>query len=251
MIMRDKALRVGELAKRTGLTIRTLHHYDEIGLVKPSRRGESGYRLYAAADLARLQQVLALRQLGFSLPEVRDCLDRPDFSPQDLIQRHIRCLQEQISLQQELCHRLEAIRDHIDVADSVSAEEILQIIERMTMIENYYTTEQLDYLKKRKELIGEERMQQAPEDWSVLMAEVRAEQENGTDPSDPRVLELARRWMDLVNEFTGGDPGIAQSVGRLWKEQGDQILTQQPMQNDPRGLFEYLGPALETLKRSG
>jgi DNA-binding transcriptional MerR regulator len=250
MTMKGEALKVGELAKRTGLTIRTLHHYDEIGLVKPSRHGESGYRLYTAEDVARLQQVLALRRLGFSLDEVRDCLDRADFSPSDLIQRHIRCLREQIALQQELCNRLEAIHDHVQAAESVSAEEILQIISRMTMIENYYTPEQLEYLKNRAELIGEERMKQAPEDWAALMAEVRAEKEKGTAPDDPKILELARRWKDLMHEFSGGDPGIAQSVQRLWKEQGDQLVAQFQMENDPRSLWDYLDPAMKTLKSS-
>ena len=244
--MKFEALKVGELAKRTGLTIRTLHHYDEIGLVKPSRHGESGYRLYTADDLARLQQVLSLRRLGFSLEEVRDCLDRPDFSPLELICSHVERLREQIAREQELCHRLEAIRDHLDAAESVSAEETLQILERMTMIENYYTPEQLDDLKKRREFVGEERMNQAPKDWEILMAEVRAEKEKGTDPSDPRVLDLARRWMALVNEFTGGDTGVAQSLGRLWKEQGDQIVAQHSMQNDPRELFDYIGHALNS-----
>ncbi len=79
--MRFEALKVGELAKRTGLTVRTLHHYDEIGLLKPSLKTESGHRLYTGRDVARLQQVLSLRQLGFSLEQVRDCLDRPGFSP--------------------------------------------------------------------------------------------------------------------------------------------------------------------------
>jgi DNA-binding transcriptional MerR regulator len=79
--MRFEALKVGDLARRTGLTVRTLHHYDAIGLLKPSLHSEAGYRLYTAGDIARLQQVLSLRQLGFSLDEVRDCLDRPDFSP--------------------------------------------------------------------------------------------------------------------------------------------------------------------------
>ena len=69
--MRFEALRVGELARRTGLTIRALHHYDEIGLVRPSRHSEAGYRLYTSADIARLQQVVSLRQLGFSLEEIR------------------------------------------------------------------------------------------------------------------------------------------------------------------------------------
>src|SRR6516162_5015157 len=86
--MSFEALKVGELAKRTGLTIRALHHYDEIGLLKPSLHTEAGHRLYTTADIARLQQVLSLSQLGFSLEEVRDCLDRPDFSPLETIRQH-------------------------------------------------------------------------------------------------------------------------------------------------------------------
>ena len=246
--MRGEALRVGELARRTGLTIRTLHHYDEIGLVKPSRHGESGYRLYTAEDLAQLQQVLALRRLGFSLDEVRHCLDRPDFSPLELIRVHIERLREQMTREQDLCRRLETIRDHLRAAEAVSAEEILQIIERMTMIEDHYTPEQLEYLKQRQELVGADRMRQAPQDWETLMAEVRAKKEQGTAPDDPRVLELARRWMALVNEFTGGNAGIAQSLGRLWKDRGDQLVAEHQMQNDPRELFDFLGPALKTLR---
>ena len=78
-VMKFEALKVGELAKRTGLTVRTLHHYDEIGLLRPSLHTESGHRLYTLRDLARLQQIVSLRQLGFSLDQVRECLDRPDF----------------------------------------------------------------------------------------------------------------------------------------------------------------------------
>src|SRR3954452_18682683 len=101
--MRFEALKVGELARRTGLTIRTLHHYDEIGLLKPSLHTESGHRLYTAGDVARLQQVLSLRQLGFSLEEVRACLDRPGFSPLEVLRLHVVRLREQIELQQKLC----------------------------------------------------------------------------------------------------------------------------------------------------
>src|SRR3954454_19962824 len=101
--MRFEALKVGELARRTGLTIRTLHHYDEIGLLRPSQHSEAGYRLYTAGDVSRLQQVLSLRQLGFSLEEVRDCLDRPGSSPLETIRLHIGRLREQVQMQRELC----------------------------------------------------------------------------------------------------------------------------------------------------
>jgi DNA-binding transcriptional MerR regulator len=74
--MQFEALKVGELARRTGFTVRTLHRYDEIGLLKPSLHSDAGYGLYTAADVARLQQVLSLRELGFAQKEVRDCLSR-------------------------------------------------------------------------------------------------------------------------------------------------------------------------------
>src|SRR5256885_13714858 len=96
-VMSD-ALKVGELARRTGLTVRTLHHYDEIGLLRPSLHTGSGHRLYAAADVARLQQVVSLRQLGFSLEEIGACLTRPDFSPLKVIDLHLARLREQIEL---------------------------------------------------------------------------------------------------------------------------------------------------------
>src|SRR5215475_6757316 len=140
-------LKVGELAKRTGLTIRALHHYDEIGLLKPSLHTAAGHRLYTAAELARLQQVLSLRQLGFSLEQVRDCLDRPGFLPLEVIRLHVARLREQIELQRKLCEGLEALASCFQSAGEVSAEMFLQAIEVMTMIENYYTPEQLEYFR--------------------------------------------------------------------------------------------------------
>jgi MerR family transcriptional regulator, thiopeptide resistance regulator len=248
--MRFEAMKVGELARRTGLTIRTLHHYDEVGLLKPSEHTEAGYRLYTAGDVARLQQVLSLRQLGFSLEEVRDCLDRPGFSPLECIRLHIGRLREQVEMQRELCEKLEAIAAHFRAAEEVSADEFLKVIEGMTMIENYYTPEQMDAIKKRGEQMGEEAIRQSQVDWAELIAEVRAEKEKGTDPTDPKVQAMARRWMDLVNGFTGGDPGIAESLKRLWKEQGDNIVAQHKMENDPRDVSEYIGQAMAAVKAS-
>src|SRR6478752_6728447 len=129
--MRFEALKVGELARRTGLTIRTLHHYDAIGLLRPSLHTEAGYRLYTAGDVARLQRALSLRQLGFSLDEVRDCLDRPGFSPLEVIGLHLARLRAHIELQRKLCERLEALAAHCRTAGEVSADEFLHTIEEM------------------------------------------------------------------------------------------------------------------------
>jgi hypothetical protein len=106
----------------------------------------------------------------------------------------------------------------------------------------------LEDLKKRGEQIGEERIRQSQEDWAELIAAVYAEKDKGTDPMAPEVLDLARRWGALIDEFTGGDAGIEHSLGRLWKERGDELVTQFNMANDPRGMMEYLGPAIAAVR---
>src|SRR5206468_12968592 len=106
-VMRTSTLRVGELARRTGVSVRTLHYYDEIGLLPPARHSPARYRLYGAAEISRLQQIVSLRHLGFTLEEIRDCLDGRGFSPQRVIELHLAHLRERIAREQELYARLE------------------------------------------------------------------------------------------------------------------------------------------------
>jgi DNA-binding transcriptional MerR regulator len=240
-----EALKVGELAKRTGLTIRTLHHYDEIGLLKPSLHSESGHRLYTADDLARLQQVVSLRQLGFSLEQIRDFLDRPGFSPLEVIALHIARLREQIELQRGLCERLEGLAHHFREAGGGSADDFIRTIEVMNMIENYYTPEQLETFRKRSEeaaAAGVDIAKKGQEDWAQLFVELTEEMNKGTDPADPKVQALEKRRQALVSVFTGGDPAIEQNLKRLWTEQGDKLSAQ--FGYDPK-LMEYLGRMVE------
>jgi len=211
--------KVGELARRTGLSVRTLHYYDEIGLLSPSARTASGHRLYTAGDVARLQQIRSLRQLGLSLGEIRDWLRHPGHSPLGVIRRHLERLREQIEQQRRLGRLLEAIAARYGAAEEVSVAELTTTIEVMTMLEKYYDPQQLERLEERRREAGEERIREVEGEWPRLIAQVRAEMEQGTPPSDPRVQELARRWMGLVREFTGGDPAIAGSVARMYRQE--------------------------------
>lgn len=86
-------------------------------------------------------------------------------------------------------------------------------------IGKYYSPEQLEYLEKRRREVGQERIREVEAEWPRLMEQVRAEMQAGTDPADERVQKLARRWMGLVEEFTGGDPSIARSVGNMWRQE--------------------------------
>ncbi|MGQ4647379.1 MerR family transcriptional regulator [Lyngbya aestuarii] len=93
------AWKVGDLAKQTGLSVRTLHYYEEISLLKPSQRTEAGHRLYTKKDIIYLQQIVSLRQISFSLEEIKDCLNNANFSPKAVIQSHIAKLHKPIQLQ--------------------------------------------------------------------------------------------------------------------------------------------------------
>ncbi len=213
------ALKVGELARRTGLTVRTLHHYDAIGLLRPSLHTESGHRLYTAGDIARLQQVLSLRQLGFSLEEVRDCLDRPDFAPLEVIRLHVARLREQIELQQGLCARLEGLAALLRAAGEVSADEFLRTIEVMTMIEKFYTPEQLKQWEEVARQVGPEEIQAVQDAWAVLLPEIQANRD--LDPASPQAQALARRWDDLVERTMRGYqafPGLKQAVADNYQQ---------------------------------
>lgn len=214
--------KVGQLARQTGLSVRTLHHYDKIGLLSPSYRTRTGHRLYARADILRLQQIVSLKQLGFSLNEIRDCFNREGFSPQRVIHMHISHLKGQIERQTRLCARLEAIAACLDSAREVSVEDLMQTIEVTTMMEKYYTPEQQKELSRRAQIIGEDRIRQSEKEWAALIEQVRAEMDSGTDPASPVVQQLAQRWMGLLREFTeftGGDPGIQKSVSAMWRQE--------------------------------
>jgi len=247
--MASTTWKVGALARKTGLTVRTLHYYDEIGLLSPSLRTDAGYRLYTAADVVRLQQITSLRHMGFALGEIRDCLDRPDVSVQRVIELHIGRLREQVALQRDLCRRLEAMATRLSAETEVSVEEFIQAMEVMGRMESYYTPEQRAYLDERKGTVGEERIRQVEQvEWPALIEQVRAEMDRGTDPADPRVQALAQRWMALVGEFTGGDPGIAKSLGSMWQqEQTIQGMDTAPM----RAMMGYICKALPSETREG
>jgi DNA-binding transcriptional MerR regulator len=247
--MRFEALQVGELSKRTGLTVRTLHHYDEIGILKPSSHREAGYRLYTAADVARLQQVLSLRQLGFSLEEIRDCLGRSKFSPLEVIRLHLDRLRAQIELQRTLCERLETVAAHFGTADDVSTDEFIRTIEAITMIEKYFTPEQHALIQRRREEAGDELLRQRQEDWAKLIADTRAEMDAGTDPKKSKVQKLAKRWQDMVRDTTADDPAIKVALKKLWDEQGDYLAAQFGSQYDPRPVFGYITQAIDAMEK--
>src|SRR5690606_5343248 len=121
--------------------------------------------LYSRSDLARLQQVLSLRQLGFSLEEIAACLDQPEYSPRRVVRLHLESLKAQLAEQERLIRQLEHL-DHLMAGpEDVSAQELVKAIEEMVMFEKYYTKEQLEKIKRQGEKVGEQRIKAVEAEW--------------------------------------------------------------------------------------
>ena len=235
-------MRVGALASATGVSVRTLHYYDEIGLLQPSIRTDGRHRLYSAEDIARLQRILSIRALGFSLEEIAECLGNDaDFSPRAVIELHITSLTERIDEQRTLRDRLRAIATRLDRAEDISPDEFIKLIEAITMTDKYFNEEQRAELDQRASELGSEGLRAAESQWTELMARVRAEMDAGTDPKHPRVQALATQWMELVNAFTGGNPEIAKNLERMYREE-KSVAGQNTAEQ--REMMEYVGRAI-------
>ena len=117
-------LRIGEVARRTGLTTRTLRHYDDLGLLVPAGRSDGDYRLYGSDDLRRLFDIQQLKSLGLSLHEIAAALDDPSFDAADTLDRHIALVTDRVATERELLTRLRRLSDAADAG----WEEVLEVV---------------------------------------------------------------------------------------------------------------------------
>jgi DNA-binding transcriptional MerR regulator len=193
-------LKIGELAKRTGLTVRALHHYDAIGLLSPSARSDAGYRLYNEADIARLHRILALRRFGLALADIGTILTRADLSLATVVARQIGLLTEQIQQAKALRSRLSQLQGQLADGQEPDLADWLTTLEHMTMYDKYFSQEELTQLPIYTQADDVE-----PE-WQALVAQVQALMDAGTDPGDPQAQVLATQWMAMVRRDTGNNP---------------------------------------------
>ena len=236
-------MKVGELAARSGVSVRTLHHYHELGLLIPEQHSGGGHRMYSASQLERLLRIKSLQQLGFSLTQVRECLDRPEFGALRAIELQLERLRERLREQERLRTRLEQIADHLRRAEEPSADTLLEAISIMTSFEEHYTPEQLETLARRGQALGPGGMAQAQADWSRLLDDFRAAQAAGQAADSPQVRALALRSRALIAAFTGGDAGIERSLGQMYASKPDMP---QQFGMEPT-LWEFMGAARDAL----
>ena len=236
---------VGELADRTGLTVRTLHHYDQIGLLRPFARTPAGYRLYGAGELRRLQHIVSLRHLGLSLDDVKRCLDDGDPPLPEVLRLHAARVDAQIRELTEQRDRLLRLGETID--GMPDTDEWLRTIHETLRFEKFYSAEQVDSLESRADDLGIRRLAEAEQEWIGLFDKLGDAVDEALSPFHPRVEALARQARELISEFTGGDPGVEGSLRAMYEAEGSRPLTERGI-HVRREVWDFLGSAMEALR---
>ena len=223
---------VGELAQRSGLTVRALHHYEKLGLLRPSARSDAGYRLYSEADVLRLHRLLAWRQTGLALKDIGPLLDSESPALREVLARQVAALQAQMLQQQQLLDALQHVARQAEGqgagADTEPSliEHLLFAMSMMRVQDKYFSAEDRLVLAQQKAQMGPERVLAAEAEWPALIRSVQQEMARGTPSGSPRVRTLAQRWMALTQQFVGDSPTLRSKVTTMYAQEPDlQRLT--------------------------
>jgi DNA-binding transcriptional MerR regulator len=211
----SKLFQVQEFAELAGITVRALHHYDRLGLLKPRRTG-SGYRLYCLGDLERLEQIVALKFLGIPLKQIRTLLDHDPLALPDALRMQRRILEDKRRL---LDRAIRAIREAEQRPDAVLLQKIIEVIEMQNdtdWMKKYHSDEGWAKIQERRPQWSPELQERVSREWTELFRDVEAALSE--DPAGARAQALAARWKKLVEEFTGGDRDITAGVGKVWAD---------------------------------
>ena len=203
------ALKVAAVARRTGVSVRTLHYYEEIGLLKPSGRTSSGHRLYTPADIQQLQQIRSLQQIGLSLTDIGDCL-AGDVDPRQVVADHLARVKEQRESLQRLEDQLQRVAHQLDRGacdDARTTETLLIALELITMYDKYFTPQQQERLEAHAQK-GEEAV-------TPVIRELEEARQRGLAPRSGEVQRLWQRFEEAVDSVTGGDDQMKAATFKL------------------------------------
>lgn len=200
--------KVKEVAVMTGVSVRTLHHYDRIGLLKPEAITSAGYRLYSEENLERLQQILVFKEMDFSLHEIKDLIDRQVFNRKENLKKHRELLLAKKNRLEEIIRTVEMTINSIEGGYQMSNKDMFKGF-NMKEIEDH----QKKYSEEAKERYGKETVEKAekrtagysPEDWMNIQSKtdkiynrIIAGMDHG--PEDTGVQRAVADWRQFITD---------------------------------------------------
>lgn len=217
--------RTKEFAGLSKVTIRTLHHYDRIGILKPKHYDRNGFRLYGEREFARLQQITTLKFVGFSLKQIGEILKDSEFDLAETLQlqrKIIKAQRNRLNLVLETINRAEKVFAQNGATDWESFQKIIEVInmeQNMDWTKKYYSESAQKKIEERKNLWSPELQERVSRDWKELFSEVKTAIAEGVAPSAERAQKLAERWNALIDEFTGGDAEIREGLNKMYADE--------------------------------
>ncbi|MEV7599041.1 MerR family transcriptional regulator [Kitasatospora sp. NPDC089797] len=217
--------KVGPLAEASGLTVRTLHHWDRIGLLAPSRRTSSGHRAYTEQDVVRLYQILALRRLGLGLETIATCLDA-GVDPLRLVREHLAATDASLAALQTLRERLARLHTDLAAEREPGTADLLRLLRATAAagpavdraLRRHLDDDQLHALADHAAALGPATHYLLEVEWPQLYRRAEELRAAGTDPADPRARRIAERLDELSRLFSGGDSALSAAVRTAWRE---------------------------------
>jgi DNA-binding transcriptional MerR regulator len=229
---------VGELATSCGVTVRTLHHYDRLGLVIPSARTAAGHRRYSESDVRRLYGVLALRQLGLRLDAIAEWLET-DADLVVLVRQHLDTVDREMHRYQELRGRLARLLDVVERTGRNTTDDLIGVMEMMGMYDDHLTPEQLARLRHDRSELGFPGIERWRADAEEAISALRVAFETGAEPTDPHVQELVRRIRQLRQQFAGHDLAVSRALEHVHDDSAwDEIRAVVPQDPQLRAFWK-------------
>lgn len=213
-----KLLTVGVLARKVGVTVRTLQYYDAIDLLVPSEYSEGGRRIYSRHDIIRLQQIIFLKSLGFSLEKIRDRLFSTESAGElkQVFKQQKEMLTSQVSHIQETINLMTKVINEIKIGSEIDVDILFTIMEA-TKIGNPYSFMMRHFSKGQIENFSscfenEDTVSEFNKTSQALFAELIELYKQKEDPDGIKGQKLAAKWWNLVIFFTKGDPKLIQNM---------------------------------------
>ena len=208
MVTRSRTFQVKDVARIAGVSVRTLHHYDAIGLLVPQLRTAAGYRVYSDADMFRLQQILINRELGLSLEEIRRLLDDPAFDRVAALLDQRERLRERVQQSEAMIRAVDAALAVLD-GDQKDAEMNMEALFQGFDPSGYTDEARRLWGTSDAYVEGTKRTQRyTPADWKALMAEQSAIYDSayaalqaGKTPTDEAVMDIAERHRLSIDQW--------------------------------------------------
>ncbi|MBL8299031.1 MAG: MerR family DNA-binding transcriptional regulator [Rhodanobacteraceae bacterium] len=233
-------LRIGDVARRSGLSAKALRLYEARGLLRPATHSAAGYRLYDAEALIRLNQIVLLKRAGFGLVEIGRLLARNPQASAQLLRTRIATLERECAEREQVLRTLRRLEQQ-QVSPSVfHLDELVEAIAMSNQLDVDWTEQEREDLRQRAAQLGEVGLREAQAIWPELIEQMRAAMETETPVDAPAVADLARRWYSLVQCFTGGNAQTTRKLSQSWLAQPAAMATQGL---DP-ALFAYAGNAM-------